>query len=159
MNDVENLIAARAAAMAEHDGVGVQVVHIFGAANQLTVEVGSSRDRLIGQPGLLADVLSDLADAEARDASDIDPVTAAREAADAATEAALAAAQRADELTAEADRLQAEKEAADKAEAERLAAEQAAADAAEAERIAAEKAATAEDERLAAEKTTRKTGK
>lgn len=141
MSDIENLIATRAAAMADHDGVAVQIVHIFGAANQLTVELGTARDRLIGKPGLLADTLSDLADAANAEPEEIDPVEAARKAADEAQTAALEAAQRADELIAEADRLQAARDAQEKAEAERLAAEQAAADAAEAERLAAEQAA------------------
>lgn len=121
--DVLKLLTARAAAMAEHDGVAVAVVHIFGASNDIVADVGTARDALIGKPGLLADVLSDIADAEATDLDkdlDIDPVAEARRIADEATAAALAAAERADQLTAEADRLQAEKdkEAADKAAAE-----------------------------------------
>jgi hypothetical protein len=162
--DVLKLLSARAAAMAEHDGVAVAVVHIFGASNDIVADVGTARDALIGKPGLLADMLSDMADAATVDLADIDPVTEARRLADEAIATALAAAERADQLTAEADRLQAEKDAADKeaadkaaadqAEADRLAAEKAAADQAEADRLAAEKAAAdqAEANRLQAEK-------
>jgi len=142
--DVEKLLAARAARMADHDGVGVALVHIFGAANDVMTDLLTARDSLIGQPGRLADMLSDMADADMAadaDPADIDPVADARKAADDAIAVALAAAERADALTAEADRLKAEKDAADAAEADRIAAEKAAADAAEAERIAAEKAA------------------
>lgn len=80
MNEVEALIVARAANMADHDGVALQIVHIFGAANQLTAELGSARDRLIGQPGLIADTLSDPAEAEVEVASANEPVAAAESA-------------------------------------------------------------------------------
>lgn len=149
MSDIDTLIVARAAAMAEKDGVGVQIVHVFGAANQLTAELGEARDRLINHPGQIADTLSVIFAANgtaAAEGEDLDPVEAARKAADDAQTAALEAAQHADELTAFANSLQAQKEAdeaaaAEAAEAERLAAEAAAAEAAEAERLAAESAA------------------
>lgn len=141
MSEIETLIVRRAAAMAEKDGIGVQIVHVFGATSQLSAALAEARDRLINHPGQIADTLSALFDADDAAAggdADLDPVEAARKAADEAQTAALEAAQRADELTAEADRLQAQKEAdeaaaAAAAEAERLAAEEAAAAAAQAE--------------------------
>lgn len=140
MTELESLIVSRAAAMAATDGVGVQVVHVFGATSQINAELATARDRLIAHPGQIADVLSALFDAE--DAAEpLDPVEAAHKAADKAEAAALEAAQRADDLRAEAERLKAEREAEEAAEAERLVAEQAAAESAEAERLAAEQAA------------------
>lgn len=132
MSEIETLIVRRAAEMAEKDGVGVQIVHVFGATSQLSAALAEARDRLINHPGQIADTLSALFDADdatAGEDADLDPVEAARKAADEAQTVALEAAQRADELTAEADRLQAQKEAdeAAAAEAARVAAEEAAA--------------------------------
>lgn len=122
--DVLKLLTARASAMAEHDGVAVAVVHIFGASNDIVADVGTARDALIGKPGLLADILSDLADAEAADIElvDVDPVVAARKAADDA-EAQRVADENAAAEKAEADRIAAEKDAADKEAADKPAAE------------------------------------
>jgi hypothetical protein len=161
MNELETLIVKRAAAMAEKDGVGVQIVHVFGAASQINAEIGSARDRLISHPGQIADVLDAAYAQEATD-QDNDGVSAelrrlviaarvvayedqsfeALEELDKASEAFAELVPWDDELqepaAAEAERLAAEQAAA---EAERLAAEQAAADAAEAERLAAEQVA------------------
>lgn len=124
MNEIETLIVRRAAEMAEKDGVGVQIVHVFGATSQLSAALAEARDRLINHPGQIADTLSALFDAEAAagEDEDLDPVEAARKAADEAQTAALEAAQRADELTAVADQLQAQKEADEAAAAEAAAA-------------------------------------
>lgn len=133
MSEIETLIVRRAAEMAEKDGVGVQIVHVFGATSQLSAALAETRDRLINHPGQIADTLSalfDTEDAATGEDADLDPVEAARKAADEAQTIALEAAQRAYELTAEADRLQAQKEADEAAAA---AAEEAAAAAAQAE--------------------------
>lgn len=125
MNEIETLIVRRAAEMAEKDGVGVQIVHVFGATSQLSAALAETRDRLINHPGQIADALSALFDAEdaaTGEDEDLDPVEAARKAADEAQTAALEAAQRADELTAVADQLQAQKEADEAAAAEAAAA-------------------------------------
>lgn len=124
MNEIETLIVRRAAEMAEKDGVGVQIVHVFGATSQLSAALAEARDRLINHPGQIADTLSALFDAEAAagEDEDLDPVEAARKAADEAQTAALEAAQRADELTAVVDQLQAQKEADEAAAAEAAAA-------------------------------------
>lgn len=176
MSDIENLIVRRAAAMAEKDGVGVQIVHVFGATSQLSAALAEARDRLINHPGQIADTLSSLLDADEAAAAGVSDelrrlVIAARvvayedqsaealEELDKASEAFAELVPWEDEPDAEAERLAAEKASAEAAEAERLAAEKAAADAAEAERLAAEKAAAeaaaaeaAEAERLTAEK-------
>lgn len=124
MNEIETLIVRRAAEMAEKDGVGVQIVHVFGATSQLSAALAEARDRLINHPGQIADTLAALFDAEAAagEDEDLDPVEAARKAADEAQTTALEAAQRADELTAVADQLQAQKEADEAAAAEAAAA-------------------------------------
>jgi len=167
MSDIENLIVRRAAAMAEKDGVGVQIVHVFGATSQLSAALAEARDRLINHPGQIADTLSSLLDADEAAATGVSDeaaatgvsdelrrlVIAARvvayedqsaealEELDKASEAFAELVPWEDEPDAEAERLAAKKASAEAAEAERLAAEKAAADAAEAERLAAEKAA------------------
>lgn len=46
-DEIESLIAARAAAMAQHDGAPVSAVHIVGAVNGLQGELLAARDRLL----------------------------------------------------------------------------------------------------------------
>lgn len=74
MTELETLIVARAAAMAQSDGVGVQIVHVFGATNQISAELATARDRLIAHPGLIADVLdAQLSSAEEGEAPEVAP--------------------------------------------------------------------------------------
>jgi hypothetical protein len=47
---IEDVLRARAEAMAEHDGVPVAPVHIHGAANQLQAELITVRDGLLNPP-------------------------------------------------------------------------------------------------------------
>lgn len=44
---VDELVLARAAAMAEQDGIPVGTVHIMGAAGHLQADIISARDRLL----------------------------------------------------------------------------------------------------------------
>jgi hypothetical protein len=135
MSDIENLIVRRAAGMAEKDGVGVQVVHVFGATSQLSAEMAEARDRLIHHPGQIADTLSALFAADEAAATDVSAelrrlVIAARVVAyeDQSPEA-LEELDKASEAFAE---LVPWDDEPDAAETERLAAEQAAAAAGEA---------------------------
>lgn len=82
MNEIEALIVWRAAKMAESDGVGVQVVHVHGAASQLSAELGSARDRLISHPGEIADVLAAIFASEGATSDIVEPIQHGPELAD-----------------------------------------------------------------------------
>lgn len=78
-NTIDDLILARAAEMAAHDGAPVSPTHIFGAAGHLQPELIAARDRLMNAAGIPA------AGSEASQAAVVDVVVEAAPVADAET--------------------------------------------------------------------------